>query len=66
MLLTLLPDEERHTGVEAPPVWWQVEIDGTETAAMLFGAASGASGLLAWLVLADDMPRVAQRQPHRG
>jgi hypothetical protein len=47
--------EEPHTGIEGSPVWWQLAIDGIETAAVLFSAATGASGLLAWLVLADEM-----------
>ncbi len=54
VLLASFPNEEPHTGIEGSPVWWQLEIDGIETAAVLFSAATGASGLLAWLVLADD------------
>lgn len=55
VLLARFPAEEPHSGIEGSPVWWQVEIDGIVTNAVLFSAATGASGLLAWLVLADDM-----------
>ena len=55
VLLARFPAEERHTGIEGSPVWWQMEIDGIDTNAVLFSSASGASGLLAWLVLADNM-----------
>lgn len=54
MLLARFLAEEPHTGLEGSPVWWQLEIDGIETAAVLVSAATGASGLLAWLVLTDD------------
>lgn len=54
VLLARFLAEEPHTGIEGSPVWWQLEIDGIETAAMLVSAATGASGLLAWLLLADD------------
>ena len=53
MLLARFLAEEPHTGIEGSPAWWQLEIDGIDTAAVLFSAATGASGLLAWLVLSD-------------
>lgn len=55
VLLARFPAEERHAGIEGSPVWWQMNIDGIDTNAVLFSSATGASGLLAWLVLADNM-----------
>lgn len=54
--LTRFLDEERHTALEGLPVWWQLDIDGVARRAVLFSSGTGASGLLASLVLGDEIP----------
>ncbi len=65
-LLARFPSAGWHTRAENPPVWWQVEIDGIGTHAVLLTSATGATGLLARLVLADDRsPGVPTDEPAR-
>lgn len=64
--LARLPDEDRHTGIEGAPVRWLLQIDGIQTDAVLISSETSASGLLARLVLVDDMPlRTSTSAPAR-